>query len=117
MLLGTTGVPSSVSTTVGTQTEVQLSLPPAEPHQAESRMLALVVKALTKLPKKVCECERPGWPGKTMGSSLLMPAKGMVSRNAPMSARFCWARLPGAAWQSGREPGSHGYQYCGPGPG
>ena len=34
MPLGTTGVPSSVSTTVGNQTAVQFSLPPAEPHPA-----------------------------------------------------------------------------------
>ena len=63
MVLGTTGVPSSVSTTVGIQTEVQLSLPPADAHQGELRMFWLVVLASTRLPKKVCECDLPGWPG------------------------------------------------------
>src|SRR6266540_1801269 len=34
-------------------------------------------------PKKSCMCEAPGWPGKTMGSSMAACEKGHRTQNCP----------------------------------
>src|SRR6266540_3617364 len=35
------------------------------------------------LPKKSCMCEAPGWPGKTIGSSMAACEKGHRTQNCP----------------------------------
>src|SRR4051794_22038534 len=71
----------------GAQYELRLSVPP---EQVELPLVAIesaVELALVPvLPKNTCRCDRPGWPGYTIGSLKLMCEYVQPRRNAPTSA-------------------------------
>src|SRR6188474_1035999 len=81
---GLIGALSLVSISVGTQYDERLAMPPRQVELPVPRSDSAVVFAFVPvLPKKVCRCERPGWPGKTIGSSNDMWAKAQMMRKAP----------------------------------
>ncbi len=60
-------------------------MPPRQVELPELAMDAAVELPVTAvLPKKVCRCERPGWPGSTMGSSNAMWLKSQTVRKLPV---------------------------------
>src|SRR6187401_1546754 len=81
---GLIGVLSLVSISVGTQYDERLAIPPRQVELPVPLIDSAVEFASAPvLPKKVCRCERPGWPGKTIGSSNDMWEKVQTVRNSP----------------------------------
>ena len=81
---GVIGAWSRVSIKVGTQYDDRLAMPPRQVELPVWRSDSGVELAFAPvLPKKVWRCERPGWPGKTIGSSNDMWEKPQTVRNAP----------------------------------
>src|ERR1700755_1289264 len=66
---------------VGTQYE-DLSTAGLQLLFALTRSLTVVVALVTSLPKKLCMCEAPGSPGKTIGSSGRRCENGQSARNS-----------------------------------
>src|SRR3982750_3890925 len=54
------------------------------------------------LPKKACRCDRPGWPGKTIGSSNAMCDSSQTVRKAPVPSELPGNSVVAPSWSEAK---------------